>query len=67
MFKVGDRVKLLEESSFYEEIEGYGTITEVDESDEVMPYKVTFDDDDSNEDGYWLFDGEIALVEEEDE
>ena len=38
-----------------------------DESDEVMLYKVTFDDDDSNEDGYWLFDGEIALVEEEDE
>jgi hypothetical protein len=63
MLAIKERVKLTEESGLMPEIKE-GTIVEVDENDEMMPYKVRFDGEVI---GIWVFKDEIELIKEEKE
>lgn len=45
-FKIGDEVKVIRDDGFeYENINRVGTITRIDEHDQDLPIKVTFDED----------------------
>lgn len=61
MLAIKERVRLTEESGLIPEIKE-GTIVEVDENDELMPYKVRFDGEVI---GVWVFKDEIELIKEE--
>lgn len=63
--KANDRVRLTEEMGLFlfPEIK-IGTIVEVDENDEMMPYKVRFDGEVV---GTWVFKEDIELLKEEKE
>lgn len=61
--KVNDRVRLTEETGLFPEIK-IGTIVEVDENDELMPYKVKFDGEVV---GIWVFKEDVELLMEEKE
>lgn len=63
MLAIKERVRLTEESGLMPEIKE-GTIVEVDENDEMMPYKVRFDGEVI---GVWVFKEDVELLKEEKE